>query len=269
LSYLAGCSWGIEPIYDWTYTRESESGIQTIDHPLAKLAKENGLTKDIAKHISYEVQIEHMATWQRYVDNAVSKTINFAATENVQSVEDAIRLAWKSGCKGITVYRDGSKSKQVIKSTKEQTTHHVERFGSTLDYTSGCGRIHITTNDGDRERTHPFEVYILSDGGCPANNEAIGKIISKYLHDPRLVNDERTTVERIVKTLSKVDCPTALRNPKSQGKSCAEIVAQRMRQVWLQKTVSENLCPQCGATLTFGKGCRNGTCVQCNWSGCS
>ena len=212
-----------------------------------------------------------MATWQKYVDNAVSKTINFQASATVKDVENAIRLAWKSGCKGITVSRDGSKSKQVVKSSTVSgkiNDHHVERFGSTLDYTSGCGRIHITTNNGDRAHIHPYEVYILSDGGCPANNEAIGKIISKYLHDPRLSGDEQTTVERIVKTLSKVDCPTALRNPKSQGKSCAEIVAQRMRAVWLQKTVSENLCPQCGNLLTFGRGCRNGTCVQCNWSGC-
>ena len=272
LSYLAGCSWGIEPIYDWEYTRESESGIDVVKSNLLKKALHDRIADEsLSKNISYEWQIKHQATWQKYVDNSISKTINFQASATVKDVEDAIRLAWKSGCKGITVYRDGSKSKQVIRSNKasgEVSGHHIERFGSTLDYTSGCGRIHITTNDRDREHTHPFEVYILSDGGCPANNEAIGKVISKYLHDPRLDGDERTTVDRIVKTLSKVDCPTAMRNPKSQGKSCAEIVSQRMRAVWLQKTVSENLCPQCGAILTFGKGCRNGTCVQCNWSGC-
>ena len=289
LSYLAGCSWGIEPIYDWEYTRESESGIDVVKSNLLKKALHDRIADEsLSKNISYEWQIKHQATWQKYVDNSISKTINFQASATVKDVEDAIRLAWKSGCKGITVYRDGSKQKQVITSRKQPIDpkvtdgHNVERFGTTLDFITGCGRIHITCNERDKDSGVPFEVYNLSDGGCAAYGEALGKVMSKYIHDPRLSGGERETVSRLVKTLKKVDCPTALRNPKSQGKSCADIIAQRMSMVWLQApqgghntksgkqdTVVETAtCPQCGATLTFGRGCRNGTCVQCNWSGC-
>jgi ribonucleoside-diphosphate reductase alpha chain len=301
LSYLAGCSWGIEPIFDWTYTRESESGIETLQHPLMPYATKHGLLKDTAKNISVDWQLQHMSTWQRYVDNAVSKTINLPSTATVEQVEEAIYMAWELRCKGITVYRDGSKDKQVVRSTEPVVGrkpsedprvtdgHNVERFGTTIDFYSGCGRIHVTCNERDKDSGRPFEVYNLSDGGCVAYGEALGKVISKYIHDPRLVNGERETVQRIVKTLHKVSCPTALRNAKSQGKSCPDIIAKRMEKVWLLNTEirpqtggtvvkrisqvevveEDNICPQCGAVLSFGKGCRNGSCVTCGWSGCS
>ena len=117
--------------------------------------------------------------------------------------------------------------------------------------------------------------------------EALGKVMSKYIHDPRLAGDELATVARIVKTLKKVDCPTARGNPNAQGKSCPEIVAKRMQTVWLAKhptgdgsvpvdhpgkivkTKNETMCPQCGAPATFGLGCRSGSCAHCGWSGCS
>jgi ribonucleoside-diphosphate reductase alpha chain len=304
LSYLAGCSWGIEPIFDWEIIRTSESGAEKIVHPLRHLAVDNGLLNDVAHSISPEWQIKHQAWWQMWVDNAVSKTINLPAQATVDDIVDAIYLAHKLGCKGITVYRDSSKDKQPVKSSvgpsrvplkmnSKETSHHVERWGSTLDFHTGCGRIHITCNTSERCGDRPYEVYILSDGGCPASNEALGKVISKYLHDPRLISDERQTVERIVKTLSKVDCPTAMRNPKSHGKSCAEIIAKRMSALWLQvpesgcgnerqedkgisqdssvKGVQEDgkeICPQCGSILNFGVGCRSGACVTCGWSGC-
>jgi ribonucleoside-diphosphate reductase alpha chain len=267
-----------------------------MDHPLKQLAIDNGLLGDIAKNIPVEWQIKHMSRWQHYVDNAVSKTINLPSSATVEDIVKAIKYAWSSQCKGITVYRDGSKNKQVVTSTRKAPEdprvtdgHNVERFGTTIDFYSGCGRIHVTCNERDKNSGCPFEVYNLSDGGCVAYGEALGKVISKYIHDPRLSGGERQTVQRIVKTLHKVSCPTAIRNPKSQGKSCPDIIAKRMEKVWLlnvetgsetgrqiveriQEMVApkeDNVCPQCGAVLSFGKGCRNGSCVTCGWSGCS
>lgn len=297
LSYLARCSWGIEPIYDWEYTRESESGTDLVKSRLYATALQHGIAESsLARNIPYGVQIDHVATWQQYVDNAVSKTINLSSDKTVEDVENVILLAWQRKCKGITVYRDGSKNKQVIRSAtkidineqraaspnvsgrasvdyRRPGNRGIERYGSTLDFPTGCGKIHITTNAIDRDNLHPWEVYILTQGGCPANNEALGKVISKYLHDPRLEGDEQRTVAYIVSTLSKVVCPTAVRNPKSAGKSCADIIAKRMREYWI-KTEQEQVpetskCPECGSFLSFGSGCRNGSCITCGWSGCS
>jgi len=280
LSFLADCSSGIEPVFDWTYTRESEAGIVTLEHPLTDLARQHGLLEDTAKHISVEWQLKHMAAWQNHVDNAVSKTINLSSSATVQDIEDAIHLAWKLKCKGITVYRDGSKDKQVLTSVRptgpipgrgqpSSKGDRVERYGRTLDFPTGCGEIHVTTNNNIAD-DHPYEAYVLTQGGCKANMEGMGKVISKYIHDPRLYGDEKTTIKRIISTLSKVECTTAMKNPNSAGKSCPDILAKRMNAFWFTESeIVTNKCPQCGTVLSFGSGCRSGTCMTCGWSGCS
>jgi ribonucleoside-diphosphate reductase alpha chain len=273
LSYLAGCSWGIEPIYDWEYTRESESGIDVVKSNLLKKALHDRIADEsLSKNISYEWQIKHQATWQKYVDNSISKTINFQASATVKDVEDAIRLAWKSGCKGITVYRDGSKQKQVITSKTQSEIKGAENVSEVVShrkkFPTGCGNIRVDCAELPQCPNVPYEVIVLTSGGCKANNAFTGKLISKYIHDPRLEGKEIDTIKRICETAHTITCDTAILNKKSAGKSCADIIAKYMEQRWLHRTIDQQICPQCGAILTFGKGCRNGTCVQCNWSGC-
>jgi ribonucleoside-diphosphate reductase alpha chain len=218
--------------------------------------------------VPYEWHIKHQARWQKWIHNAASKTINMPESASVEDVREAYMMAWEMGCKGITVYRDGSKDKQVLRAV-EHVSPGVghERFGSTLDFTTGCGSIHVTCNELERR---PYEVYVLSEGGCPANNEALGKVISKYLHDPRLRGGELETVQRITRTLHKVRCMTALRSKKAAGKSCADIIASRMDKVWADENIEvvKPTCPECGRELRFGGGCGSGECV-CGWSGCS
>ncbi len=339
LSYLAGCSWGIEPVFSWEYDRTSEAGSQSMRSSVHHLAIENRLLDDVAHKIDWAWQIRHVAKWQQWVDNGVSKTINLPFDATVEQVIGAFKLAHNLGCKGVTVYRDGSKQHQVVTKTKQTarasrqifdtqtkgkdpedpngskdnrtldtmgTTHpdehNIVRHGTTLDLATGCGRIHVTCNEQHLGTGIPYEVYVLSDGGCPAMLEALGKVISKYAHDPRLKGDELATMARIIKTLKKVDCPTAMRNPKSQGKSCAEIIAKRMEAVWLQRhntpnhsdslvpikadimpsvnqtntntdaseqAIEETTCPQCQSPIDFGGGCRSGVCRTCGWQGCS
>lgn len=259
-SVFAECSSCIEPHFARKFTRQSESGIGTYE-----VVVPDGET---AMEIPYEWHVKHQATWQKWIHNAASKTINMPESASVEDVREAYIMAWEMGCKGITVYRDGSKDKQVLR-TVEHVSPGVghERFGSTLDFATGCGSIHVTCNNLQQR---PYEVYVLSEGGCPANNEAIGKVISKYLHDPRLRGGELETVQRITRTLHKVKCMTAIKSKKAAGKSCADIIASRMDKVWADENIEvvKPTCPECGRELRFGGGCGSGECV-CGWSGCS
>lgn len=257
---FAECSSGIEPHFARRFTRQSEAGIGTYEVEVPE--------GETAIEVPWEWHIKHQAGWQKWIHSAASKTINMPESASVEDVRDAYIMAWEMGCKGITVYRDGCKDKQVlraIQSIPDGVGH--ERFGSTLDFATGCGSIHVTCNELERR---PYEVYVLSEGGCPANNEALGKVISKYLHDPRLRGGELETVQRITRTLHKVRCMTALKSKKAAGKSCADIIASRMDKVWADDKIEvvKPTCPECGEALNFGSGCAQGECPHCGWSGC-
>jgi len=106
-SILAGVSSGIEPIFASHYRRTDATGEHDMVHPMFE---EHG-EKDYfvtAHDIPPEKHIMVQANIQRYVDSAVSKTINMPACSTIDSIRDAYRLAWKTGCRGITVYVDGS-----------------------------------------------------------------------------------------------------------------------------------------------------------------
>jgi ribonucleoside-diphosphate reductase alpha chain len=148
ISLIANCSSGIEPIYSIVYRRLSfESEHMTFVHPLfEQYAREHGfysegLMRRVAERGSpqdlHEVPVEakrlfvttheiapewHVrmqAAFQKHIDAAVSKTINFPAGAPVGDVKRAYLLAHELGCKGITVYRDGSREKQVLSTALE------------------------------------------------------------------------------------------------------------------------------------------------------
>ena len=142
-SIIADTSFGCEPAFALVYQRTllSSNELVSINKPFEKIVKERGfyspelirkismrgsvqhlkeVPKDIrdvfvtAQEIKPEWHIKMQATLQKYVDNSISKTINFPRTASIKDVEDAYLLAWKSKCKGITIYRDGSYENQVI-----------------------------------------------------------------------------------------------------------------------------------------------------------
>jgi ribonucleoside-diphosphate reductase alpha chain len=143
ISLIANCSSGIEPVYSIAYTRLTfESERMTFVHPLFEVfARQRGFySEELMKRIAHvgsvdklpdvpeearrvfvttheiapEWHVRMQAAFQKHIDAAVSKTINFAATATPGDVKDAYLLAHKLGCKGITVYRDGSREKQVM-----------------------------------------------------------------------------------------------------------------------------------------------------------
>ena len=143
ISIIAGCSSGIEPVFALSFVRNVLEGTRLLEvNPIfEKVAKERGfytpqLMSRIAKSgsikgikeipadvrkvfvtaldISPEWHVRMQAAFQKYTDNAVSKTINFPAEANVEDVRKAFELAYKLKCKGLTIYRYGSKPEQVL-----------------------------------------------------------------------------------------------------------------------------------------------------------
>ena len=141
ISMLAGCSSGIEPIFRFEYKRKILDGREEITeyHPLyakyhpSRMEKKyfggNGLGNGQlcspecwveAHEIKPLDHVRVQAQWQKYIDLAVSKTINLHQSATVKQVDEAITMAWELGCKGVTVYRDGSREGQVLSEAIEK-----------------------------------------------------------------------------------------------------------------------------------------------------
>ncbi|MBN9396143.1 MAG: adenosylcobalamin-dependent ribonucleoside-diphosphate reductase [Candidatus Melainabacteria bacterium] len=151
ISIIAGTSSGIEPLFAVSYVRRVMGGTELIEvNPLferaanaggfystalmARIAHQGTVAHDdevpgnireifrCAHDIDYISHVEMQAAFQRYTDNAVSKTINFPSSATVLQIEQAYLSAWHLGLKGITVYRDASRQSQVLNIGKTDPT---------------------------------------------------------------------------------------------------------------------------------------------------
>jgi ribonucleoside-diphosphate reductase alpha chain len=166
ISIIAGCSSGIEPIFAISFIRNVLSGTRLFEtNPLFEtIAKERGfydakLLEEIAKtgsvqkidrvpedvkklfvtalDIEPEWHVRMQAAFQKYTDNAVSKTVNLPATATVEDVRKVYDLAWKLKCKGVTVFRYGSKPEQVLY-IGEIKTPEGKFISAESEYAGGC-----------------------------------------------------------------------------------------------------------------------------------
>jgi len=166
ISIIAGCSSGIEPIFAISFMRKVLGGTRLFEtNPLFEMAaKERGfysakLLEEIAKtgsvqgihdvpddvknifvtalDIKPEWHVKMQATFQKYTDNAVSKTVNMPAEATVEDVREVYELAWKLKCKGVTVFRYGSKPEQVLY-IGEIKTREKQFVSAESEYAGGC-----------------------------------------------------------------------------------------------------------------------------------
>jgi len=252
-----------------------------------------------ALDIPWRDHIRMQASFQKYVHASISKTINMPNTTTKEDCAEALLMAWKLGLKGITIYRTGSRE-DVVLALKEEAktpapapaaapamrpvpvTHPTisnsidrpkELAGRTYLCQSGCCRLYVTVNllDGT-----PMEVFIrtVGNGGCDANSSALGRAISTGLQNG-------VPYGKFVKQFAKVNCISAIKNPSSEGHSCADVVGRCIElsaknesiatlNDWnISKTGEKRLCPECHEPLDFGEGCNQGICKHCGWSGCS
>jgi len=267
LSIIADCSSGIEPIFAVSYIRKVMDNDELVEvHPLfLEIARKRGfysedLMKKIAKKggvqdleeipadikrlfrtsmdIDPDSHIKMQSVFQRYTDNAVSKTINFLNKATVDDVRKAYMLAYHSDCKGLTIYRDKSREEQVLnigKPGKEQQAaaekakpvnlkpkpRGTVTFGTTTKVSTGCGNLYVTINNDELGK--PFEVFMQMGkaGGCAMSQlEAIGRLVSLALRSG-------VNTGSIIDQLKGIRCPSPSWE-KGGGRifSCSDAIAR-------------------------------------------
>ncbi len=228
ISMIAGCSGGIEPHYAVAFMRR-QAGMEMADvHPeFVRQVKERGiyseaLIRKVAEHggladieevpadlkalwrtsvdVSPEFHVRMQAAFQEHTSMGISKTVNLPAEATVEDVADAYRLAYDTGCKGIAVYRDGSRKEQVLSTgktgrSKEPSAGQPETpgpmslaearngrpgdlSGVTKKLQTGHGPMYVTLNDDEFGPRECFVVLGKPGGTAAAFSDALGRMIS-------------------------------------------------------------------------------------------
>ena len=314
ISIISNCSGGIEPLFSVCYWRNVLDGEKLVEsNPyFEQIAKERGfysndLMENIAKKgslkdidevpddvkrifitahdISPEWHVRMQAMFQKHTDNAVSKTVNFHKDATKEEVKEVYQLAYKTGCKGVTVYRDQSRAGQVLttgapaEKVSEKTTQkvlvekskkHRPRMltGKTVQVKTGCGGLYVTIN---QDEAGVFELFntMGKAGGCASSqSEAIGRLVS-------LAWRSGISPEQIVKQLIGISCHKQIGLGKNKILSCADAIAKAI-QTYMdsEEMITHDIgftkqcgaCPECGSSIEFKEGCA--TCKSCGFSEC-
>ena len=281
ISIIAGASSGIEPLFALAFIRNVLDGKELIEaNPLFEaLAKEEGfysesLMKKIAQNghlhhldeipekirrlfvtahdISPEDHILMQAAFQKFTDNAVSKTVNFSHEAAIDDVAKVYQLAYELGCKGVTIYRDRSRAQQVLykgvsersgqdlpekkgggqKQEKRPRARQDTIHGSTRKIRTGCGNLYVTVNEDVDGRL--FEIFnqIGKAGGCAASqSEAIGRLVSLAF---------RSNIEPVdvVRQLKGISCHMPVWYQEGKILSCADAIGKAIEWHLLGKKKS-------------------------------
>ena len=301
ISIIAGCSSGVEPIFAVAYERRVLDGEALFEmHPLFEdIAKQNGFySNELAEQIAETGSIQHIegipdkikrlfvsaheiapewhiriqAAFQKYTDNAVSKTVNFPQNATPEDIEKVYRLAYETGCKGVTIYRYGSRDRQVLNIGLGQEriaaivprTRPVRTMGVTERINTGCGKLYVTINEDDEGICEVF-AQMGKTGGCASSQiEAAGRLISLALRSG-------VKVEAIVKQLSGIRCPSPIWQNGGMVLSCPDAMSHVITNYTNISTTKMptmmGACPDCGGSLEHEGGCL--VCRSCGFSRCS
>lgn len=332
ISIIAGCSSGVEPVFAFAFIRNIMDNTELVEvNPILKdvlvkrgiyseelmrrvvaegtLAHIEEIPEDIrrvfvcAHDISPEAHVRMQAAFQRHTDNAVSKTVNFTHDATIEDVAKVYTLAYELGCKGVTIYRDGSRQFQVLNigkvnkeedsttaqpDTEELSTLPGEKItprqrpailtGLTEQMKIGCGNLYVTVN---YDENGICEVFTSTGkvGGCPSQSEATARLASIALRSG-------LSVKEIVHQLEGIRCPSTIRQSGVNCTSCPDAIAKVVKKVAkmlaegkkpslsnmseqenANAILDDNNCPECGAKMEHEGGCIS--CRQCGYSKCS
>ena len=275
ISIIAGCSSGIEPVYDWVTVQKRPVGEYKVLHPLyeAWVAKHgNGNTPEWFEKtadIPPERHVAMQAAFQRHTHNAVSKTVNLPNKAAREDVGRIFRLAYESGCKGITVYRDGSRAEQVIssvasqntdKEAKKETKRGTEKETETLELRTieESKRVRVKTGEGNvyvhitLRDEKPVEVFVNTptESRYAEVYEAFARVFSVAIR-------HRVPVKLLLEQLERAN---------ERFGSIVSPVYAVLKAFRLVGFNGEAMCPECKGTLVPQEGCLK--CPACGYSKC-
>ncbi|MCI8500959.1 MAG: vitamin B12-dependent ribonucleotide reductase [Oscillospiraceae bacterium] len=335
LSIIAGVSSGVEPVFAFAFIRNVMDNTEMVEvNPILRdtLEKRGLYSEELMRKIASEGTLAHIpeipeeirrvfvcshdvspeyhvkmqAAFQRHTDNAVSKTVNFVKEASVDDVREVYDLAYRLGCKGVTIYRDGSRDSQVLNIGKvkrgedKNGVQEKTEFPANItprprpDVTSGftervkigCGNLYVTVN---YDENGICEVFTSTGkaGGCPSQSEATARLASIALRSG-------ISVEEILNQLKGIRCPSTVRQPGMKCTSCPDGIAKVIKKVddlirsggshamppVLPNASAESggqprgsadkafrLCPECGFEVEHEGGCV--VCRNCGYSKCS
>ncbi len=308
LSIIAGCSSGIEPLFALSFVRtvmDNDKLLETNPY-FEKAARQRGFySPEIMDAVARSGSIRHMegipqdvkevfatahditpewhvrmqAAFQKFTDNAVSKTVNLPRDATVEDVMKVYNLSYELGCKGITIYRDGSKENQVLsvddkgKELRPMLGDVRDRpetlEGFTTKVVTGMGNLYVTVTEMNGK---PFEVFATigkSGKSTMAKTEAIGRLVSLALRSG-------ITPDKIVEQLKGICGEHPVFSKDGLVLSIPDAISKVLEKRYLkdQKPTTRKYtnsllgetCPECGQTVSFEEGCM--TCHFCGFTKC-
>lgn len=316
LSIIAACTSGVEPIFALAFARHVMDGDKLVEvngifesalknsnlhspelmdtiSNVGSIASFDHIPEQIrqvyvtAMDISPEAHLLMQASFQKYTDNAVSKTVNLPHNATIADVDRIYRLAYTTGCKGVTVFRDGCLANQVLvfgdgKKEEESKTEHVPPVaqsvvrhrpdiveGFTQKVKTGLGVLYLTVNEVDGK---PFEVFTTigkSGRSITAKAEAIGRLVSLCFRSGVPVRD-------VVQQLKGIGGEHPVFQKKGMLLSIPDAMAWVLENRYLKNeepviaSADQDLhnpaCPECGTEMHFQEGCH--ICQSCGYSRC-
>ena len=315
-SVLAGTSSGIEPIFAFNYTRRSESLSKEyfkVYHPLVlEYMGISGLMDDTklpeffipAHRINAGFRVRMQGTIQQHVDSAISSTVNLPEDTTTEQVGEIYMAAWKAGCKGITVYREGSRQGVLTvdeqpkapeakpEAPKEKWKRPLALIGKTVKLKIQQESLYVTSSFDEEAKIREVFINMGNTGSQEKSyTEAIGKLISEYLQlnggDIKVVIDslkgiratDSLSYDRGLKLYSVPDAiakaleiTLGITNFKTTPLSEHGKETGDGRQLGVKasgdKEVKPSKCKECGENmLVYESGCY--TCKNCGYTKCS
>jgi len=260
---MVGTSTGIEPYYFWEWERKGRMGSHVERVPVYEEWKKTAGDKKLpdyfvtAMDLAPEDHVKVQAAIQKWVDSSISKTSNTPNHYSVSQTKDLYQLMFDTGCKGGTIYRDGSRDEQVLYAKKEDEEKPAEKadhiaaikprvrptvlFGTTYRKHTPIGTAYITVNAGKGAIEEPFEVFInvaKVGSDVAADAEGLGRLISLILRMPSPLSP----VERVGSVIGQLRSIGSGRHHgfgKNRVMSLPDAVAQVLEE-HIGKTNSDN-----------------------------
>jgi len=188
--------------------------------------------------------------FQKHTDNAVSKTVNFPHNATQKDVEKVYMLAYKLGCKGVTIYRDGSRDEQVLSTgatekarkaaaanqsitvasaspelTEEKKPRHRPLLtqGVTQKIPTGCGNLYITINEDEEGICEVFSTMGKSGGCAASQSEAVSRMVSLALRSG-------VSIDSIIKQVKGIRCPSPAWGEGGSILSCPDAIGRALER---------------------------------------